>query len=76
MKRDPNELRGPLKAYSRYLSLAIQMGVLIGAGAWGGRWLDQRMHLSKPAWGVVGTLLGLLVGLYFILKAVKEDEKG
>ena len=74
-EKQPSGLKGPLNAYAKYLGLAFQMGVLIAAGAWGGKWADARWGFEKPAMVVVGTLLGLAVGLYLFLQAIKEDDK-
>jgi F0F1-type ATP synthase assembly protein I len=54
--------------FIKFSNLAIQMGLIIGLGAWGGHKLDQHYKTSKPVWTIVLSLLGIAAGLYVVLK--------
>lgn len=57
--------------------MAVQMGVTIGAGAWGGDWLDTHYQNEKPIWTIVLSLLGVGISLYLLIRDAKklsEDE--
>jgi len=54
--------------FVKFSNLAIQMGLIIGLGAWGGHKLDQHYNTSKPVWTIVLSLLGIAAGLYVVLK--------
>lgn len=75
--KSPNgqkELKGSLKAYTIYLGLVFQMGVLVAGGAYGGKYLDARMGYAKPWFTMLGTLLGMVIGFYLLLKAINNRE--
>ena len=51
MKKNENPSKKPnnsLNQYARFSGVAIQMGVIIGLSAWGGKKLDEICGLSKP----------------------------
>ena len=50
------------------------MGALIALGAYGGKWLDAEYSLPKPWFTILGTLSGMALGLYLVLRQVKADE--
>ena len=57
--------------------MALQMGVVIGGGAWGGHALDQHYQNEKPIWTIVLSLLGIAASLYLVIRSAKkmsEDE--
>lgn len=58
--------------------MALQMGLIIGAGAWGGTALDDYVQNQKPIWTIVLTLLGVAASLYIFIreaqKLSKDDE--
>ena len=57
--------------------MAIQMGLTIGAGAWGGSALDNYYQNEKPIWTIVLSLLGVATSLYLLIRAAKNmsDDK-
>ncbi len=59
-----------LNQYARFSSVAIQMGVIIGFSAWGGKKLDTYFNLSKPYLTIVCALTGVAIALYFIIREV------
>lgn len=57
--------------------MAIQMGLTIGAGAYGGSLLDERYQNAKPIWTIILSLLGVAVSLYILIRGAKrisDDE--
>lgn len=59
-----------LNQYARFSSIAIQMGVIIGVSAWGGRKLDAKLNLNKPYLTIVLSLVGVALALYLIIREV------
>ncbi len=71
--------QGQYKAYVRYSSLAVQMGVTITLGVWGGIKLDEKYGNNEtPIFTIVLSLLAVFTSLYIIIKEVikigKENE--
>lgn len=64
--------------YLKFSGMALQMGLIIGAGAWGGTALDDYAQNQKPVWTIVLTLLGVAASLYIFIreaqKLAKDDE--
>ncbi len=48
--------------------MATQMAIIILAGVFGGRWLDAHFLMNTPIFTLVGSLLGVLIALYFLIK--------
>ncbi len=67
----------PYGKYARFSGIVIQMGVIIGFFAWGGTYLDEKYDTGR-LWTVIGSLSGVTIALYLIIKEVvkasKEDE--
>ena len=59
--------RKQLKNYARYSGLAIEMGVIIFAGAFGGLKLDQKFDLA-PLFTLIFTILALIMAIYIAIK--------
>lgn len=59
----------------KYASMATYMAVIISAGVFGGRWLDQHYPLSKeiPVYTLVLSLFSVFAAMwYFIRDFVKK----
>jgi hypothetical protein len=52
----------------KYGNLAIQMGLIIGIGAWGGKKLDEHYQTSEPYYTIVLSLFAIVTALYLVLK--------
>jgi len=48
--------------------MAIQMGIIILAGALAGQWLDGRFETERPYFTVLLSLLSIFAALYITLK--------
>lgn len=61
--------------YIRFSSMAIQMGLLIGLGAWGGTELDERAGNKKPIYTIILCLLAIAVSLYLVIREASKLSK-
>jgi ATP synthase protein I len=60
--------------WGRYLGLGLEMAVGVGLGVLVGQWLDKRYGWSP--WGmVVGASLGLVGGMYLLIKDAIRANK-
>ena len=66
-KRKPNQLM-------RFSGMAVQMGVTIGLGAWGGSVLDAKYQTEKPLWTIGLSLLGVFISLYLLIQQLSDDS--
>lgn len=48
--------------------MATQMAITILAGVFGGRKLDECLVLETPAFTLIGSILGVGMALYFLIK--------
>lgn len=48
--------------------MATQMAITILAGVFGGRKLDSYLALETPVFTLVGSILGVGIALYFLIK--------
>jgi hypothetical protein len=63
-------------AYARYSALAIQAGVIIFAGTFGGLRLDQYLHLRFPVFTVILSLVSVFSAIWLLVREViKKDKK-
>ncbi|MBO7647168.1 MAG: AtpZ/AtpI family protein [Bacteroidales bacterium] len=58
-----------LKKYVYYSNMAIEMGVLIAAGVFGGIKLDKWLDKS-PLFTLICSLLGVFIAMYLMIKDV------
>ncbi len=75
----PEKKENPLKFYAKYSSLAIQMGVIIVAGAFGGKELDKYTGWEFPVFTLVLTILGVIISVLYGMRELfrynKVDKK-
>ena len=67
MSRSPRNAR----SYVQYTGMALEMGLLIFAGAWLGRELDQWLALDKPIFTLILTLLFTVGAIYRVIKSLE-----
>lgn len=78
MKKNESPSKKPnnsLNQYARFSGIAIQMGVIIGVSAWGGKKLDEHYNLNKPYLTIVCSLVGVAFALYLIIREVIKMGK-
>lgn len=70
-----NQNKNKINAYAKYSGLAIQMGVIICLGVFGGQYIDTLLNFETP-WGtIVLSLLGVFLSLYIVIKEVIKLNK-
>ena len=62
--------KSSLSQYARFSGIAVQMGVIIGVSAWGGKKIDQHFNFNKPYLTILCSLLGVAFALYLIIREV------
>jgi ATP synthase protein I len=60
--------------FIRYAGLAFQMLFIIGVGAWAGIWLDGYLKTHTPWFTIGGSLGGLGVALYQVIRSLTRNE--
>lgn len=62
----------PLKNWAIYSGIAIQMGVVIFLFVRGGKWLDQTYNDDGKLYTVIGTLAGVALALFLVVRQTKR----
>jgi F0F1-type ATP synthase assembly protein I len=60
----------PLKFYAKYSSLALQMIVIIVAGAFGGKALDEWLQWGFPVFTLVLTILAVVLAIIYGMRGI------
>ena len=55
----------------KFMGLGTTLAVTIGLGAFGGRKLDNYWGLEKPLCTAFGSILGLAIGMWSVIKNLK-----
>lgn len=61
--------------YIRFSGMAVQMGVVIGAGTYLGVWLDERFPNEFSGFTVACSLLAVGVSMFLVIKQVQQLNK-
>jgi len=64
-KKEP---ASPLKTYTRYSGIAVQMIAIILVSVWGGRKLDELAGTEVPVFTAILSLLGVVAAIYTSIK--------
>jgi hypothetical protein len=62
----------PLKGWVVFSGVAIQMGVIIFLFVRGGQWLDVNYNDSGKLFTVLGTLLGVALSMFLVVRQTKR----
>lgn len=68
MKNNFKETKKNFNSYAKYSSIAIQMGVIIALGVFGGVYLDELMHFRFPVFTVILSLVSVGAAIYIAIK--------
>ena len=72
-KENPQKKKQPLTDYGKYAGIALQMGVIIALGVWGGVKLDEKFPVSKfPVFTITLSLLSVFASMYFVIKDITK----
>ena len=72
MKREEKD--SPLKFYAKYSTLALQMIVIIVAGAFGGRAIDAWLNWGFPVFTLVLTVLSVAGAIYYGIRGLFKNN--
>lgn len=72
MKNDNKD--SPLKFYAKYSSLALQMIVIILAGAFGGKALDAWLNWNFPVFTLALTLISVAGAVFYAMRGLFKDN--
>lgn len=61
-----------LRNYARYSSLALQMGIIIVGGSFGGYFIDQSINMRYPIFTVILALISVVISLYLVIKELNK----
>ncbi|MCF4100669.1 AtpZ/AtpI family protein [Gillisia sp. M10.2A] len=65
----------PHNKYLEFVNIAIQMGIVIGAGVFAGIWLDKKFPNNFSGFTIGLSLLGVFVALYQVIRRVSRMSK-
>ncbi len=77
MKATDEKLKEAEHQYSKYLkysNVAIQMGIIIALGAWGGQKLDERFQNETPYFTIFLSLLAVIIAILIVIRSVLSDK--
>lgn len=69
-----NKKDNPLMFYAKYSSLALQMIVIIVAGAFGGKALDEWLQWGFPVFTLVLTILAVVVAIVYGMREIFKQK--
>ncbi|MBN2668112.1 MAG: AtpZ/AtpI family protein [Bacteroidales bacterium] len=64
-----------LNAYAKYSSIAIQMALIITAGAFGGFKLDQWLEISIPVFTLILSVFSVALAVYLAIRDIIKYNK-
>ena len=73
-KSSEEKPKSAIRATAKYSGMAFQLFGACLVGVLLGRWLDARMHLERPLWAVLLTVLFMLAALYALYRQLLRDK--
>lgn len=70
-----NQEKKPLNQYIRFSGIALQMGLIIGAGTYLGVWLDKKIPNDFKGFTVLCSLLAVFTSLFIVIKQLQDMNK-
>jgi predicted MFS family arabinose efflux permease len=65
-----NTKKKPHNQFLKFSGIAMQMGIIIGAGAYGGVCLDEYLEKDFPLFTLLFSLFAVFSALYYVIKEV------
>lgn len=59
-------------SFIRFSGMATQMAIIIGLGVYGGIKADDYFAFEKPILTLVGSLLGVVLAIYYVIKDLSK----
>mgnify|MGYP001178997695 CR=1 FL=1 len=76
MSKNQKLKKKQLRNYARFTSLSVQMGLIIFAGSYLGKYLDSLSLNNTPFYTIVFAVLSILFSIYYVLKElIKMNDK-
>lgn len=69
--RKDRNLRDAANTWMRLSGIGFQMAAIIGLGAYGGWYADQRTGWRFPAFTLLGSLGGVAIAMYILFKETR-----
>lgn len=57
------------------MNIPFQMGIIILAGVYFGRWLDEKQQNENALFTIIFSLLSVFIALYNVIQQVKNINK-
>ncbi|MBR4917731.1 MAG: AtpZ/AtpI family protein [Bacteroidales bacterium] len=70
----PRFKKTPLHSYAYYSNMAVEMGVIIALGVFGGIKMDNWLNTS-PLFTVVLSLMGVAISMYVMIKTLSPKKQ-
>ena len=67
------KLKKTTTSYLKYSGMGFQMAAIIGLGAYGGWWGDQRTGWNFPLLTLVGSLGGVAIAMYILFRETRVN---
>lgn len=68
----PNQKKEQPSKYLIFVNIAVQMGIIIGAGVFLGIWLDKKFPNDFSGFTIGISLLGVFIALYQVIRQVSR----
>jgi F0F1-type ATP synthase assembly protein I len=59
----------------RYTDIVFRMGMTIALGTWFGKWLDEKMNMSKPIYLPIFAILAVGLAMYLVIRDANKSNK-
>lgn len=70
----PQRKQSPLHQYAIYSNMAIEMGIVITLGVFGGVKLDEMSGLS-PLFTLLCSIASIAIALYIVIRSITKQSK-
>ena len=67
-KKEKGKEENPLKTYTKFSGIAVQMIVIMLISVWGGMKLDELAGTETPVFTIILSLLGVATAIYTSIK--------
>lgn len=74
MKSPDRHTESAFRTYGLFSTAALELGLSVAAGVFGGKWVDQRFGTS-PWLMVLGLILGCVLGFYLLYQALLKNKR-